>query len=58
MNNVDFDPKKFDKDEYGNLIPKPGNEDPRPTTSAEVEPDAEIQKEYGLDDDEALGLYP
>lgn len=22
MNNTDYDPEKFDRDEYGNLIPK------------------------------------
>jgi len=36
MNTIDFDPKKFSKDAYGNLIPRGGKDEinrPRPKQS-------------------------
>jgi hypothetical protein len=53
MNNVDYDPNKFYKDAYGNLIPK-GKPDtcraPKHVIDS-VEQDKEIMAEYGLDDE-------
>lgn len=50
MNSVDHNPKKFDKDSYGNLIPKAGYaaDETYGKHLPQIEPDKEIQNEYGL----------
>lgn len=52
MNNVDYDKTKFDKDPYGNLIPKDGysaGETYGKDVIPDVEEDAEIKKEYTIE---------
>lgn len=54
MNDIDFDKNKFDKDSHGNLIPKDGfeaGETHGKDIIPDVEPDVEIQSEYGLEDE-------
>jgi hypothetical protein len=59
MNNTNFDPDKFEQDAYGNLYPKPSCSFEDCTClkaqgetledTPDVEPDAEIMNEYGLE---------
>ena len=53
MLNTDFDPEKFEQDAYGSLIPKDGYEAGETygkDVIPDIEQDAEIMNEYGLED--------